>query len=181
MDTIRHRRRGTSSSWPMGGAGQCPEHTQLCAKRLDEPISSRCDIQLGVTEGATIGAWQACIDAWHWCIGGKQLPHFPRRAHHRGHHRAHHRAHHREDISHRAHHREDISHQPGIGALVASSGHTFQGGLITVVTIVLTVRPLEGGRVAIRRHPWQPPLVIRRHPWPSGDILGCCHWSSSTS
>ena len=28
---------------------------------------------------------------------------------------------------------------PGIGALVASSCHTFQGGLITGVTIVLTI------------------------------------------
>ena len=81
----------------MGSAGQCPECTQLCAEWSDEPIFSRCDIQLGVTEGATIGAWHwwmvpqlvdgATIGAWHRCIGGKQWSYFPGRAHHRGCHR----------------------------------------------------------------------------------------------
>ena len=34
-----------------------PEYTPLCAERLEMPILPRCDIQQGVTEGFTIGAW----------------------------------------------------------------------------------------------------------------------------
>ena len=39
------------------GVSGNPEHTPLCAKRLEMPILPRCDIQQGVTEGFTIGAW----------------------------------------------------------------------------------------------------------------------------